>query len=100
MSIAILLEKIDMKLIRLNRVKQRLNFAKQRLIPMHIINNWLCKRSRGNWNLCLSFSSAWFSVHVNCILLEKIDMKLKKAKACLTKAEPGYTKADPHAYNE
>ena len=78
-----------MKLIRLNRAKQRLNLAKQRLIPVHIINNWLCKRSRGNWNLCLSFSSAWFSVHVNCKITREDRYEVKKAESGLTKAEPG-----------
>ena len=74
---------------------------------MHIINNWLCKRSRGNWNLWLSLSSPWFSVHINCNItredkyeVKKAKLGLAKAEPGLTKAEPGRTKADSHAHNK
>ena len=56
--------------------------------------------SRGNWNLWLNFSSACLSVHVNCNITTEDRYKVKKAELGLTKAEPGWTKADTHAHNK
>ena len=73
-----------MKLKRLNRAHNE-----TKADPMHIMNNWLCKMSRGNLNLCLSFSSAWFSVYVNCNITREDRYNVKKAELGLTKAETG-----------